>query len=114
MTEIKILSVCGSGTVSSAMVGERIVELLEEHGYEVEIQEVNPGMVKGAVANNDIDLIAFTSPIDPADAEGIPQINSVGLLTGLDEETFLNAALAALKEMENNMSKGWIKCPAFF
>ena len=27
-------------------------------------------MVKGAVANNDIDLIAFTSPIDPADAEG--------------------------------------------
>ena len=77
MTEIKILSVCGSGTVSSAMVGERIVELLEEHGYEV----------------------AFTSPIDPADAEGIPQINSVGLLTGLDEETFLDAALAALKEM---------------
>ena len=41
MTEIKILSVCGSGTVSSAMVGERIVELLEEYGYEVEIQEVN-------------------------------------------------------------------------
>lgn len=99
MTEIKILSVCGSGTVSSAMVGERIVELLEEHGYVVEIQEVNPGMVKGAVANNDIDLIAFTSPIDPVDAEGIPQINSVGLLTGLDEETFLDAALAALKEM---------------
>ena len=85
--------------ISSAMVGERIVELLEEHGYEVEIQEVNPGMVKGAVANNDIDLIAFTSPIDPVDAEGIPQINSVGLLTGLDEETFLDAALAALKEM---------------
>ena len=95
MAEIKVLSVCGSGTVSSAMVGERIVELLEEHGYEVEIQEVNPGMVKGAVAN----LIAFTSPIDPADAEGIPQINSVGLLTGLDEETFLDAALEALKEM---------------
>ncbi|MGO3792423.1 MAG: hypothetical protein ACTJG1_13320 [Enterococcus gilvus] len=37
MTEIKVLSVCGSGTVSSAMVGERIVELLEEHGYEAEI-----------------------------------------------------------------------------
>lgn len=97
MTTIKVLSVCGSGTVSSAMVGERIIELLEEHGYEVEIQEVNPGMVKGAVSNGDIDLVAFTSPIDPADAEGIPQINSVGLLTGLDEDTFLEGALAALK-----------------
>lgn len=98
MATIKILSVCGSGTVSSAMVGERIVELLSEHGYEVEIEEVNPGMVKGAVMNGDIDLVAYTSPIDPADAEGIPQINSVGLLTGLDEETFMEEALQALKE----------------
>lgn len=98
MSNIKVLSVCGSGTVSSAMVGERIVELLGEHGYTVEILEVNPGMVSGAVANGDIDLVAFTSPIDPVDAKGIPQINSVGLLTGMDEETFLEEALAALKE----------------
>ena len=97
MTKIKVLSVCGSGTVSSAMVGERIIELLGEHGYEVEIDEVNPGMVSGAVMNGDIDLVAFTSPIDPDDAKGIPQVNSVGLLTGLDEETFLEEALAALK-----------------
>ncbi len=27
-----------------------------------------------------LNLIAFTSPIDPADAEGIPQINSVGVI----------------------------------
>lgn len=100
MKKIKVLSVCGSGTVSSAMVGERIVELLEEHGYDVIIEEVNPGMVKGAVSNGDVDLVAFTSPIDPADAEGIPQINSVGLLTGLDEETFLTQALEALKNIE--------------
>lgn len=99
MTQIKVLSVCGSGTVSSAMVGERIVELLSEHGYEVEIEEVNPGMVSGAVAGGDVDIIAFTSPIDPDDAKGIPQINSVGLLTGLDEETFMEQALAALKEI---------------
>lgn len=98
MVKIKVLSVCGSGTVSSAMVGERIVELLEEHGYEVVIDEVNPGMVKGAVSNGDVDLVAFTSPIDPDDAKGIPQINSVGLLTGLDEETFLEEALEALKK----------------
>lgn len=98
MKQIKVLSVCGSGTVSSAMVGERIVELLEEHDYEVTIEEVSPGMVKGAVANSDIDLIAFTSPIDATDAPGIPQINSVGVLTGMDEETFLEAALKALKE----------------
>lgn len=100
MPKVKILSVCGSGTVSSAMVGERITELLEEYGYEVEILEVNPGMVKGAVSNGDIDLIAYTSPIDPEDAVGIPQINSVGVLTGLDEETFLDAALKALKKEE--------------
>ncbi|MGM0124731.1 hypothetical protein IGI37_002125 [Enterococcus sp. AZ194] len=99
MSKIKVLSVCGSGTVSSAMVGERIVELLSEHGYEVEIEEVSPGMVKGAVVNGGIDLVAFTSPIDPEDAKGIPQINSVGLLTGLDEETFMEQALEALKNL---------------
>ena len=102
MKVVKVLSVCGSGTVSSAMVGERIVELLAEHGFEADIQEINPGMVQGAVANGNIDIIAYTSPIDPNDAPGIPQINSVGLLTGLDEETFINEALEVLKNDGGN------------
>lgn len=97
MKKINVLSVCGSGTVSSAMVGQKIITLLGEHGYDVKIQEVNPGMVKSAVSSIKVDLIAFTSPFDANDAVGIPQINSVGVLTGLGEDTFVAEALAALK-----------------
>lgn len=97
MKDIKVLAVCGSGTVSSSMVGMRITSMLEEHGYNVSIEEISPGMLKGKASAGDIDLIAFTSPIDPDDAPGIPQINAVGVLTGMDEETFLEKALEVLK-----------------
>ncbi|WP_232698127.1 PTS sugar transporter subunit IIB [Brevibacillus daliensis] len=100
MKKVNILSVCGSGTVSSAMVGQKIKEMLGEHGYDCEIHEVSPGMVAGAVGSSHVDLIAFTSPFDPNDAEGIPQLNAVGVLTGMDEETFLEKALEVLKDLK--------------
>ncbi|WP_312470595.1 PTS fructose transporter subunit IIB [Neobacillus sp.] len=100
MKKVNILSVCGSGTVSSAMVGQKIKEMLGEHGFDCHIEEINPGMVAGAVGSRKVDLIAFTSPIDPKDAEGIPQINAVGVLTGMDEETFMEQALEVLKNLK--------------
>lgn len=100
MKKINVLAVCGSGTVSSAMVGMRIKKLLSEHGYEASIEEINPGMLKGKVSNGNIDLIAYTSPIVANDAPGIPQVNAVGVLTGMDEETFLEEALEALGKSE--------------
>lgn len=49
MRPINILSVCGSGTVSSAMLTSKLTDILEENGYEVEATEVAPGGVELAV-----------------------------------------------------------------
>ncbi|HCX64946.1 MAG TPA: PTS fructose transporter subunit IIB [Eubacteriaceae bacterium] len=94
---IKILTVCGSGTVSSSMISEKIKDQLGEHGYRVKTVEVNPGGVSGAVANDQFDLIAYTSPIKGD--FGIPAVNAVGFLTGFGEEEFIEEVLEELKKI---------------
>ena len=64
MRPINILSVCGSGTVSSAMLTSKLTDILEENGYEVEATEVAPGGVELAVQTANYDLIAYTSPVE--------------------------------------------------
>ena len=49
MRAIKVLSVCGSGTVSSAMLSSKLADIFEEKGYEMEATEVSPGGVPGAM-----------------------------------------------------------------
>lgn len=42
MKRYNVLSVCGSGTVTSSMVAEKLRETLEEKGYIVDTTEANP------------------------------------------------------------------------
>jgi PTS system galactitol-specific IIB component len=97
MKTIKILTVCGSGTVSSSMIAEKLKDQLGEHGYKVTTVEVNPGGVRSALLGGGFDFIAYTSPIQ-GEFE-IPAINAVGFLTGFGEEEFIEEALEALKKM---------------
>ena len=98
MRPLKVLTVCGSGVVSSSMVSMKLKEALEEHGYKIKTIEVNPGGVEAATSQEKIDFIAFTSPIHGAIS--IPAINAVGFLTGFGEEEFIEKALAVIKEIE--------------
>lgn len=98
MRPIRILSVCGSGTVSSAMVSGKLKERLGEVGYEIVTVEVNPGGVESALLAGNYDFIAHTSPISGEFA--IPAINAVGFLTGFGEEEFLERALGVIKGLE--------------
>ena len=95
MKRVKILTVCGSGTVSSSMLSEKLKDTLGEYGYQVVTEEVNPGGVSGAMISGDFDLIAFTSPIQGN--YDIPVINAVGFLTGFAEEEFIEEVLEVLK-----------------
>ena len=96
MKRVKILTVCGSGTVSSSMLSEKLKDTLDEYGYKVITEEVNPGGVSGAMVAGDFDLIAYTSPI-PGEYD-IPVINAVGFLTGFGEEEFIDEVLEVLKK----------------
>ena len=94
---LRVLTVCGSGTVSSTMVAVKMKDRFEEMGYRFESNEVNPGGVKLALMSGQYDFIAYTSPI--TDEVDIPVINAVGFMTGLAEEEFMEEALRVLDEL---------------
>jgi len=96
---IKILSVCGSGVVTSSMVANKLVELFAEHGYDAETVEANPSEMENYIMRDKYDLIAYSSPIP--DNFGIPALNAIGLITGMGEEQFMEDALNILQNKGN-------------
>lgn len=94
---VRVLSVCGSGTVSSTMIAVKMQEQFEALGYRFEATEVNPGGVKLALMSGSYDFIAYTSPIE-GDVD-IPAINAVGFMTGFAEEEFMEEALRVLEQL---------------
>lgn len=99
MRPIRVLTVCGSGTVSSSMVASKLKERLKEEGYDVITTEVNPGGVESAISSGNYDLIAYTSPIQGE--YDIPAINAVGFLTGFGEEDFIDEVMKIIKNIKD-------------
>lgn len=95
-TRIKILSICGSGVVTSSMVANKLIELFAEEGYDVSTTEANPSELENYCMREKFDLIAYSSPI--GDSFGTPALNAIGLITGLGEEEFMEQALEILKK----------------
>lgn len=88
MKEVSILSVCGSGTVTSSMVAGKLKEKLREKGYNVSTTESRPTEALNLAKSGRFDLITYTSPLTPGDY-GIPTINAFACLTGIGEDEFL-------------------------
>lgn len=86
---------CGSGTVSSAMVAGKIKEQLAEKGWDVHAVETSPNGVETAIAGDSYDLIACVSPV--YQEFGIPKVNAVGMLTGLSENQVIEDCLKILE-----------------
>jgi PTS system galactitol-specific IIB component len=98
-TNLHVLTVCGSGTVSSTMVSEKLKEALAAEGYTVTTTEVKPQEVANYVELGSYDFVAYTTPVP--DNLPIPAINAVGFLTGLDEEGFLEEVRTVIKRINN-------------
>lgn len=99
MKNINVLTVCGSGTVSSSMVSEKLKDALAEKGYSVTTTEIKPQQVLEYVEDGGYDFIAFTTPVPSQ--EKIPAINAVGFLTGFAEEEFLEEVDEVLHALNN-------------
>lgn len=95
MKKCKILCVCGSGTVSSAMVAGKLKEQLADKGWDVNAVETSPNGVESALAGVKYDLIACVSPV--SQEYGIPKVNAVGMLTGLSEAQVIEDCLKILE-----------------
>ena len=94
---VRVLCVCGSGTVSSTMIAVKMQERFEALGYRFEANEVNPGGVKLALMSGEYDFIAYTSPVE--DNVDIPVINAVDFMTGFGEDEFMEEALKVLDKL---------------
>jgi len=95
MRRFNILSVCGSGTVTSSMVAEKVKEAMEERGIHVKTTEAKPTEALNYARSGNYDLITHTSPLPKGDY-GIPVINAVGCLTGMGEDEFFDDVENAL------------------
>ena len=94
MKNIKILSICGSGVVTSSMVASKLKDMFAEKGYDVDAVEANSSEVESYCGREHFDLIAYASPI--GDSCGVPAFNAIGLITGMGEDEFMEEALEAL------------------
>ena len=96
--QVKLLTVCGSGIVTSSMIANTITEMLEEEGYEVEAMESNPSEMANYLMRSSYDFVAYASPIDEDDLNGTPALPAIGLITGQGEDEFKEQALEILKK----------------
>jgi len=97
MKGLNILSVCGSGTVTSSMIAQKVKEILRENGYQAKTVETNPNGVDSELSSGKWDIIVHTSPLKRK--YDIPSINAVGLLTGMDEEGFIEELLTTAAKL---------------
>ncbi len=95
---LKILTVCGSGVVSSSMLQVRIKEILAEHDMKkVKIFELTPAMVKSHLEREPADLVVSTTQI--YDKLEIPVINGVALFSGIGEDKFIEELVSTAKQI---------------
>ena len=86
--KLTILSVCGSGLVSSTMIAQKVKQALVPLDAVVDVIGLLPTSVDNYIQNNPVDFIVTTSPI-PGEVH-VPIINAVALLTGFNENAVLD------------------------
>lgn len=95
---INVLSVCGSGTVTSTMVANSVKDhLKDELKLTANTTTTRPTEAWNLVSGGNFDVIVHTSPL-PKENWGIPVINATGLLTGFGEDEFY-------EELDDNIKK---------
>ncbi|AXI40388.1 PTS fructose transporter subunit IIB [Bacillaceae bacterium ZC4] len=98
MRIFKVLSICGSGTVTSTMVSDKVKEEMEARGLKVTTTTAKPTEALNLAKSGNYDLIVHTSPL-PASDYGIPTLSSISCLTGVGEEEFFDKVEKILKEL---------------
>ena len=91
--EVKIITVCGSGTISSKFLADRLREELENEGFSCVFRECTNGEIPNLLAQGHWDMICHASPVKQEDFPDIPCINSVGILIGIGDDEVIEKVL---------------------
>ena len=98
MRKIRILTVCGSGVISAAMLSGKLTDILEENGYQTETTESKPETAAETAREGDYDLVVYTA-VPEGDFQ-IPVLNAAGFLVGINEEELIENLLETVGMME--------------
>lgn len=98
MKQVSILSICGSGTVTSSMVAAKLKDRLAQEGYSVSATEAKPTEALNLAQSGRFDLIAHTSPLPKGDY-GIPCVNAFACVTGIGEDKFFQDIIQAIESI---------------
>ena len=98
MKQVNILSVCGSGTVTSSMVAGKLKEKLKENNIVATTTEARPTETLNLAKSGRFDLIVHTSPLPDGDY-GLPTINAFACLTGIGEADFFDEVINTINKL---------------
>lgn len=99
MKRLKVLSICGSGTVTSSMVAQKVEEEMKERGIKINTNTGKPTEAISYAQSGEYDLIVHTSPLPSADYN-VPTISSSSCLTGMGEEEFFDEVEEKLNSVD--------------
>ncbi|MBR5755838.1 MAG: PTS fructose transporter subunit IIB [Erysipelotrichaceae bacterium] len=96
MKSCTVVTVCGSGVVTSSMIALKIKDQLREKGWDATMFEASPVSLSSVITGKDIDVIVCASPV--TEDVGIPKVKGMGMVTGMGEEKVINEIIAVLEE----------------
>ena len=73
--------------------------MLEDEGYDAHAQEANPSEMENFLMRQHFDFVAYASPIDEDDLNGVPAIPAIGLITGAGKEEFKEKMFEIIKSI---------------
>lgn len=89
----KILFVCGTGGITSAVAENKVVEACSEAGLDVMTRRCTPSVVESNL--DGIDLIVSTTYLDGNYT--VEVVNALSLITGIGTDAVLNEIISKLK-----------------
>lgn len=83
MAKKYVLSVCGTGGVTSGVVAEKIRDICKRHGIDVEVQTAKALEVQSRIESSHYDLIASATRVKETT---VPVVNCMSFLSGVGED----------------------------
>ena len=71
MKSCTVVTVCGSGVVTSSMIALKIKEQLRDKGWDATMLEASPVSLNSVITGKDVDVIVCASPV--TEDVGIPK-----------------------------------------
>jgi len=97
MTKKYILSVCGTGGVTSSMITQKVQELAAQHKIDVDITNTNVFSVQSKLESRKYDLIITSTRMESPN-DSVPLVNCMAFLTGVNEAATFEKILSILRK----------------